>query len=233
MGDAQRVPLVTVRSGQPGRTPAGGPGVRQDMEQWSEIRRLVMTGELNKIQACRKYGLHWKTLEKILRHEEPPGYRQRVPRQKPKIGPFLDVIHQILESGRTAPKFRVIPRSRSSTVAAGAPDARAVTRPSGSRLGLVGAEVFVPLSHPPGEAQVDYGAAEVVVAGQPPDGGGLRDGFALFGRGLLLRSPRNAPSRSRTATSGRSTTSAGCRSGSVTTTRRSPWRRSSIPAATS
>ncbi len=63
-----------------------------------------MRGERNKIQACRKYGLHGKTLEKILRHEEPPGYRRRVPRQKPKIGPFLDVIHQILESDRTAPK---------------------------------------------------------------------------------------------------------------------------------
>src|SRR5262249_11326033 len=29
------------------------------------------------------------------------------------------------------------------------------------------AEVFVPLSHPPGEAQVDFGHAEVGVAGQP------------------------------------------------------------------
>ena len=71
---------------------------------WSEIRRLVLTDERNKIQACRKYGLHRKTLEKMLRHEEPPGYRQRVPRPKPKIGPFLGVIHQILDSDRTAPK---------------------------------------------------------------------------------------------------------------------------------
>jgi transposase len=28
------------------------------------------------------------------------------------------------------------------------------------------AEVFVPLAHPPGEAQVDFGHAEVVVAGE-------------------------------------------------------------------
>ena len=76
------------------------------MEQWSEIRRQVLTGELNKVEACRKYGLHWKTPKKILDHEEPPGYRQRVPRRKPKIGPFLEVIEQILESDKLAPKKR-------------------------------------------------------------------------------------------------------------------------------
>jgi transposase len=140
------------------------------MEQWSEIRRLVMTGELNKIQACRKYGLHWKTLEKILRHEEPPGYRQRVPRKKPKIGPFLEVIHQILESDRTAPKKqrhtakRIFERLRQEHQY---PGGYSAVKEVVSAWKSQGAEVFVPLSHPPGEAQVDYGAAEVVVAGQP------------------------------------------------------------------
>ena len=50
------------------------------MEQWSEVRRRVLTGELSKRQACKEYGLHWDTLEKILQHEEPPGYRQKKPR---------------------------------------------------------------------------------------------------------------------------------------------------------
>ena len=143
--------------------------MRQDREQWSEIRRLVMRGERNKIQACRKYGLHGKTLEKILRHEEPPGYRRRVPRQKPKIGPFLDVIHQILESDRTAPKKprhtakRIFERLRQEHRYLG--DYSAVKEVV-SAWKSQRAEIFVPLSHPPGEAQVDYGAAEVVVAGQ-------------------------------------------------------------------
>ncbi len=140
------------------------------MEQWSEIRRLVKTGELNKLQACRKYGLHGKTLEKILLHEEPPGYRQRVPRKKPKIGPFLDVIHQILESDRTAPKKprhtakRIFERLRQEHQY---PGGYSAVKEVVSAWKSQGAEVFVPLSHPPGEAQVDYGAAEVVVAGQP------------------------------------------------------------------
>src|SRR5947208_2747081 len=36
------------------------------MEQWAEIRRRVLTGELSKREACREYELHWQTLKKIL-----------------------------------------------------------------------------------------------------------------------------------------------------------------------
>ena len=139
------------------------------MEQWSEIRRLVLTGELNKIQACRKYGLHWKTLEKMLKYEEPPGYRQRAPRPKRKIGSFLDIIHQILTSDQTAPRKqrhtakRIFERLREEHQYPGGYTAvKDVVFTWRSKA----AEVFVPLVHPPGEAQVDYGAAEVIVAGQ-------------------------------------------------------------------
>jgi hypothetical protein len=68
------------------------------MELWSKIRRRVLTGELTKRAACREYDLHWETLEKILAHVEPPGYRRTKPRRKPKIEPFLPVIHEILEA---------------------------------------------------------------------------------------------------------------------------------------
>ena len=122
------------------------------MEQWSEIRRLVLTGELNKLQACRKYGLHWKTLVKMLRHEEPPGYRQRVPRPKPKIGPLLDIIHQILVSDQTAPKKqrhtakRIFERLKAEHQY---PGGYTVVKDVVSAWRSKGAEVFVPLVHPP------------------------------------------------------------------------------------
>jgi hypothetical protein len=50
--------------------------VRSDMEFWRDVRRRVLTGELSRRAACRKCGLGWHTLKKILSHEEPPGYRQ-------------------------------------------------------------------------------------------------------------------------------------------------------------
>jgi len=37
-----------------------------DMEQWAEIRRRVLTGEISKREACREYDLHWQTLKKVL-----------------------------------------------------------------------------------------------------------------------------------------------------------------------
>ena len=74
------------------------------MEFWTEVRRRVLTGELSKRAACRTYELSWHTLTKILAHEEPPGYRKKEPRKKPKLREFLPIIHQILEDDRSAPK---------------------------------------------------------------------------------------------------------------------------------
>ena len=73
-----------------------------DMEHWSEIRRRVLTGELSKRQACEQYQIHWKTLVKILRHEEPPGYRRLQPARRPTIEPVLPVIRQILDEDAKA-----------------------------------------------------------------------------------------------------------------------------------
>ncbi len=75
------------------------------MEQWTEVRRRALTGKLSKRAACREYDISWHTLEKMLTHEEPPGYRQRLPRQKPKIEPFLPIIHEILLHAQVVLKY--------------------------------------------------------------------------------------------------------------------------------
>ena len=74
-----------------------------NMHDWAEIRRRVLVEGLSKRAACREFDLHWSTLEKILACGEPPGYRQAGLRVKPKLGPFLDTIHQILLTDRDAP----------------------------------------------------------------------------------------------------------------------------------
>ena len=45
------------------------------MEQWSEIRRRVLIEGVPKRQILRETGMHWTTLEKMLVHSTPPGYR--------------------------------------------------------------------------------------------------------------------------------------------------------------
>ena len=74
------------------------------MELWTEVRRRVLTGEIGKREACRQYQLHWQTLEKILGHVEPPGYRRAKRRKRPKMEPFLPLMAEMLEADRRAPK---------------------------------------------------------------------------------------------------------------------------------
>lgn len=76
----------------------------KDMEKWIEIRRRVLHNEISKRQACREYNVPWRTLQRILEHEEPPGYQLKQPRRKRKLEPFLPIIHDILERDRQAPK---------------------------------------------------------------------------------------------------------------------------------
>ncbi|HWL08489.1 MAG TPA: hypothetical protein VNQ76_08795 [Planctomicrobium sp.] len=55
---------------------AVGDGVHTNMEQWVEIRCRMLTGQMSKRAACRHYGIHWQTLEKMLTHSEPLGCRR-------------------------------------------------------------------------------------------------------------------------------------------------------------
>ena len=139
------------------------------MEFWRDVRRQVLTGELSRRGACRKYGLGWHTLKKILCHEEPPGYRQSEPRPKRKLEPFLPIIHQILTDDGQAPKKqrhtarRIFERLRDEH---GYQGGHTVVKDAVRAWKQSCQEVFLPLSHPPGEAQVDFGEATIRLAGQ-------------------------------------------------------------------
>jgi transposase len=139
------------------------------MENWAEIRRRVLVDGLSKRAACREYDIHWDTLKKILENPEPPGYRRTAPRPKPKLEPFLPVVHQILEGDKKAPRKqrhtarRVFERLRDEHGYAGG---LTVVKEAVAAWRLRSAEVFIPLAHRPGEAQVDFGQAEVVLDGR-------------------------------------------------------------------
>lgn len=138
------------------------------MEFWTEVRRRVLTDELSKRAACREYKLSWHTLAKILAHDEPPGYRKSQPRRKPKLATFLPIIHQILEDDRSAPKkqrhtaWRIFERLRDEHAFSGG---YTIVKQAVRDWKQSHREVFLPLSHPPGEAQVDYGEATIELAG--------------------------------------------------------------------
>jgi transposase len=145
------------------RADFGGGRVYADMEQWSGIRRRVLVEGASKRSVLRETGIHHETLEKMLTHSQPPGYRREVPYPKPKIGPYEARIRQILEEDKGAPKKqrhtakRIFERIQAEGYTGGYTQVKEVVRELRKRQ----KEVFLPLVHRPGEAQADFGYALV------------------------------------------------------------------------
>lgn len=137
------------------------------MEKWAEIRRRVLVEGVSRRQIQRETGLSWKTLEKILAHSSPPRYRRTREYRKPKIGPYLDRIAQIIEADKGVSRKqrhtarRIYARLREEGYDGGYTQVREAVR----SIRRVKREVFFPLIHRPGEAQVDLGEAAVNVSG--------------------------------------------------------------------
>jgi transposase len=138
------------------------------MEMWNEIRHKVLVEGASKRSVRAEYRIGWDALNKILGHPEPPGYRQRGERPKTKLGPFTGIIDAILEDDKQAPAKqrhtarRIFDRLRDEH---GYNGSEITVRRYVGVHRRTSAEVFVPLSQPPGEAQFDFGEATVEIDG--------------------------------------------------------------------
>jgi transposase len=106
-------------------------------------------------------------LKKIIEYSEPPGYRIENPRPKPKIGPYLEQIAQIIEEDKELPKkqrhtaVRIYHRIKEMGYEGKYTQVKEAVR----EIKRLRQEVYMPLIHRPGEAQVDFGYALAKVAG--------------------------------------------------------------------
>jgi transposase len=119
-------------------------------------------------EAARVFGLHRSTVRKMLRYSAPPGYQRSQPRSRPKLDPFTGIIDEILEADRAGPKKqrhtakRIFERLREEHgFTGGYTIVKDYVRERRLRL----REMFVPLTHPPGHAQADFGQATAVIGG--------------------------------------------------------------------
>jgi transposase len=137
------------------------------MEWWTKIRLEVLRGESSKREVLRREGIHWETLKKILVNPSPPGYQIKQPRPRPKVGPFLERIAQIIESDKAYPQKqrhtarRIYERIKEMGYGGGYTQVKESVR----EIRHLNKEVFMPLSHRPGEGQVDFGYALARVGG--------------------------------------------------------------------
>ena len=138
------------------------------MELYARVRRAVLVEGRSRRWVAREFGLARKTVGKMLAYSVPPGYQRQQPVRRPKLGPWQGVIDAIVEDDKQRPRKqrhtakRIFDRLRAEHgFTGGYTIVKDYVRES--RLG--GQEMFVPLVHRPGEAQADFGAALVVIAG--------------------------------------------------------------------
>jgi transposase len=118
--------------------------------------------------AAHEFGLARKTIRKMLQFSLPPGYERKKPAARPKLGPWLGVIDHILVDDQTQPKKqrhtakRIWDRLKAEHAFGGG---YTVVKDYVRQARLRHKEVFVPLAHPPGDAQADFGEALVVIGG--------------------------------------------------------------------
>ncbi|WP_426265505.1 IS21 family transposase [Sphingomonas sp. PWP1-2] len=138
------------------------------VESYAAVRRFVFVEGHSRREAARVFGLNRETVAKMCRFSLPPGYTRKEPAAKPKLGPLLPVIDAILEADRTAPvkqrhtAKRIFERLRDEHGFAGG---YTVVKDHVRLCRARGRETFVPLAHPPGHAQVDFGEAVGVIGG--------------------------------------------------------------------
>lgn len=137
------------------------------MEWWKRIRLEVLRGETSKREVLRREGIHWETLKKILSYSEPPGYQMKGDRSKPKIGLYVERIEEIIKGDKSLPKKqrhtakRIYERIREMGYRGGYTQVKEAVR----EITRIKQEVYMPLIHRPGEAQVDFGYALAKVSG--------------------------------------------------------------------
>jgi transposase len=138
------------------------------VEVYAAVRHFVFVEGNSRREAARVFGLSRETVLKMCRFSLPPGYTRTKPVVKPKLGPLLPVIDAILETDRAGPvkqrhtAKRIFERLRDEHgYGGGYTVVKDYVRVARAR----GRETFVPLSHPPGHAQVDFGEAIGVIGG--------------------------------------------------------------------
>jgi len=139
------------------------------------IRKLYFREGWPIRKIARELGHSRKTVRKALSDAGPWTYRLTQPRPSPKAGPYRDLIRQWLEEDRRAPRKqrhtarRVYERLRDEYGYDGAESTiRRVVAELRRELEMNPVEPYFVLSSQPGEmAQVDWGQAQVELAGVP------------------------------------------------------------------
>ncbi|MEQ5872931.1 IS21 family transposase [Sagittula sp. NFXS13] len=138
------------------------------MDLYLKVRHAHFEEGLSGRQIARDFGISRDSVSKMLAYSEPPGYRRIAPIKRPKLDPYVAQVDSWLAEDKTRPRKqrhtakKIFERLRDECrFDGGYTIVKDYVRASkrGSQ------EMFVPLSHPPGHGQADFGEALVVIGG--------------------------------------------------------------------
>jgi transposase len=138
------------------------------VELYARVRRAVIVDKMSEREAAKEFGLARETVRKMLRYSVPPGYRRQQPVRRPKLDAWTGTIDQILEQDKAEGKKqrhtakRIFERLRDEHSYTGG---YTIVKDYVRLRKLSQREMFVPLEHPPGDAQADFGEAMAVIDG--------------------------------------------------------------------
>jgi transposase len=138
------------------------------MEPYDIVRLAVTHEGLSHREAARRFGIDPRTVKKMMTFSAPPGYRRSKPVRRPALAGLEAIIDQILKDDTQAPvkqrhsAKRIFERLRDEHGYKGSyTPVKVYVR--GEKL--THKEMFVPLAHAPGHAQVDFGEAVAIIGG--------------------------------------------------------------------
>jgi transposase len=139
-----------------------------DVDDYLKVRCAVQIEGLSKRAAARRFGIDPKTVAKMMSFSVPPGYVRTKPPVRPKLDAFTAIIDKILADDRSRPKKqqhtskRIFERLRDEH---GFTGGITIVKDYVAGVQQRAQEMFVPLVHPPGHAQADFGEALAVIGG--------------------------------------------------------------------
>ena len=140
----------------------------KQVEIYARVRHAVLIEGISERAAAARFGINARTVSKMLKFSVPPGYVRAKPPFRPKLDAFIAIIDAILAADKERPKKqrhtakRIFERLRDEH---GFTGKVTIVKDYVAGWRERHQEMFVPLVHPPGHAQVDFGEAIGVIGG--------------------------------------------------------------------
>ena len=138
------------------------------VELYLKVRQHCLTDENSERQTAKDFGISRNSVRKMLMHPKPPGYQRKTRIPQPALDSHKDFIDEILKSDKQVHRKqrhtakRLYDRLKSEK---GYTGSYSPVRKYIAAYRLKTKEMYIPLEHDPGTAQVDFGEAFAIIGG--------------------------------------------------------------------